>query len=316
MFQLVLVVEGKKLYYHQAVVAQHSALLKSLLLRFVSILEFFMPALVRSGCCKCKGEDCRRSSENIFISLSDVRISTVQYVMDIIYAGRFVIISPDFIFRCVLVITLIFYSGNIAGDTEEYKQALDMLGIDTVVVDTVDAAHGFVLEEIVEAAEVAIIAPKIKTEVNGVNSSNAELQKQELKRSEKNQEEIKRKRKEKEEERRKRRKEVSEESMKRAQVREEAAREATASVQPSGPVTHVAKHAVVEKPPAPLPAPAVKAPESQQPDEKDEEIEIIGDSSSSEAKAEVAERFSCPFKDCSSESRTAQSIKVCNMSWR
>ena len=70
---LVLVVEGKKLYYHQAVLAQHSALLKSLLLQ--------------SSCCKCQGKDCRRSSENIFISLGEVKIATVQYVMDIIYYG-------------------------------------------------------------------------------------------------------------------------------------------------------------------------------------------------------------------------------------
>merc|ERR1719341_117920 len=41
----------------------------------------------------------------------------------------------------------------------------------------------------------------------------------------------------------------------------------------------------------------------------DEEVEIIGSEKRAD-KVEVVERFTCPFPDCSSESRTAQSIKV------
>ena len=42
----------------------------------------------RSGCCKCKGDECRRSGENVFVTVTDVSAATVQYVMDLIYAGR------------------------------------------------------------------------------------------------------------------------------------------------------------------------------------------------------------------------------------
>merc|ERR1719234_2539695 len=41
----------------------------------------------------------------------------------------------------------------------------------------------------------------------------------------------------------------------------------------------------------------------------DEEVEIIGSEKRAD-KVEVVERFTCPFPDCGSESRTAQSIKV------
>ena len=39
-------------------------------------------------------------------------------------------------------------SGNIAGDTEDYKSVLDMLQINTIVVDALNAFEGFVLDEI------------------------------------------------------------------------------------------------------------------------------------------------------------------------
>ena len=105
-------VEGKKLYYHQAVLAQHSQLVKSLLLK--------------NSCCKCAGVDCSRNAGNVFMTLDGVKTDTVQYVMDMIYAG----------------------SGNMTGDTEDYKSVLDMLQINTIVVDALNSFEGFILEEI------------------------------------------------------------------------------------------------------------------------------------------------------------------------
>merc|ERR1719233_1997590 len=109
---LVFLVEGKKLYYHQAVIAQHSELVRNILLK--------------NNCCKCGGAECSRNAGNIFISLDGVKINTVQYVMDMIYAG----------------------SGGIAGDTDDYKSVLGMLQINTIVVDALDSLEGFVLEDI------------------------------------------------------------------------------------------------------------------------------------------------------------------------
>lgn len=250
---LVLIVEGKKLYYHQAVLAQHSSLLKTLLLK--------------SGCCKCHGEDCRRSSENIFISLGEVKISTVQYVMDIIYSG----------------------SGAIAGDTEEYRAVIDMIKIHTLVVEDLDSSEGFVLEEVAGEAVAAAAAPKIEAK-----ESPAELRKQEVK---KKQEEYKRKKREKDEEKRK-------------EERNKRKREASVeTLKPTGPI--------LDSPKASLEVlgPGIGARGSERPREvkaggleepievKDEEVEIL-------AGPRQEERFSCPFQDCSSESRTAQSIKV------
>jgi len=114
---LVFLVEGKKLYYHQAVIAQHSELVRNILLK--------------NNCCKCGGADCSRNAGNIFISLDDVKINTVQYVMDMIYAG----------------------SGGIAGDTDDYKSVLGMLQINTIVVDALDSLEGFVLEDILQQVE-------------------------------------------------------------------------------------------------------------------------------------------------------------------
>ena len=86
--QLVLVVEGRRLMYHQAVVAQHSSLLKDLMLRWRREMFLFankttylvgkkshsfnlvIPSslfLPRTGCCKCQGEHCRRVSGDVVV---------------------------------------------------------------------------------------------------------------------------------------------------------------------------------------------------------------------------------------------------------
>ena len=223
---LVLVVEGKKLYYHQAVLAQHSALIKSLLLR--------------SGCCKCKGEVCRRNSENIFISLDDVQIGVVQYVMDIIYSG----------------------CGNIAGDTEEYKKVLDMLKIDTILVEEVDSTT---LNETV-AEETNINWENIETHPSTENSE------------ERKPEDLKRKRREREFDRKKK------------------------LIENKDITTIIDKK---------YPEISVESQHTTTKDDEAEIVEIINDSRDEQMiRKDSSDKFSCPFQDCSSESRTAQSIKV------
>ena len=161
-----------------------------------------------------------------------------------------------------------------------------MIKIHTLVVEDLDSSEGFVLEEV--AAEV-VAAPKSEAK-----DSPAELKKQEVK---KKQEEYKRKKREKDEEKRK---------------EERNKRKREASVEPMKPPGQIleAPRASLEKP-----GPGIGARGSERPLEvktggleepievKDEEVEIL-------AGPKQEERFSCPFQDCSSESRTAQSIKV------
>lgn len=222
---LVLVVEGKQLYYHQAVLAQHSALIKSLLLK--------------SGCCKCNGELCSRNSD-IFISLDDVQIGVVEYVMDIIYSG----------------------CGNIGGDTEEYKKVLDMLKIDTILVEEIDSTT---LNEIV-------------AEETNSNWGNTEPHPATDNSGERKHEDFKRKRREREFDRKKKLLEN---------------KEITTIIDKKYPEISVEpQHANIK-------------------DDEAEIVEIINDSRDEQlTKKDSAEKFHCPFEDCSSESRTAQSIKV------
>merc|ERR1719402_324350 len=74
---------------------------------------------------QCLREECRRISDDVVVSLTDVSAAQVQYVMDIIYSG----------------------GGSMAGDVEEYKEVLRMLAIDTVVLDEVEVQEGFVFEK-------------------------------------------------------------------------------------------------------------------------------------------------------------------------
>ena len=68
--------------YHQAVMAQHSSLLKDLMLRCnkfnitssygrkMSTTEKIMCFICRTGCCKCLGEECRRISDDVVVRFS------------------------------------------------------------------------------------------------------------------------------------------------------------------------------------------------------------------------------------------------------
>ena len=198
--------------------------------------------------------------------------------MDIIYSGRYVPTVPS--------TSNSLLSGAIAGDTEEYRAVIDMIKIHTLVVEDLDSSEGFVLEEV---AGETVAAPKTEAK-----DSLAELKKQEVK---KKQEEYKRKKREKDEEKRK-------------EERNKRKREASVEpMKPTGPILEAPK-ASLEKP-----GPGIGVRGSERPIEvkaggleepievKDEEVEIL-------AGPRQEERFSCPFQDCSSESRTAQSIKV------
>ena len=163
-----------------------------------------------------------------------------------------------------------------AGDVAGYRGVVDMLGIDTILLDTLATEHGFVVEEIAETVA-KDKAAKLETVAKEKVEKEQQRRKQEEGRRKKKEDE---KRREKDEERSNKRKRESLEVVKQSSI--EAAKAQMASRRGSMEVKAASKAEV-----------------------KDEEIEIIG----SETKAEV-ERFTCPFPDCSSESRTAQSIKV------
>jgi len=305
---LVFLVEGKKLYYHQAVLAQHSQLVKSL--------------LSKTSCCKCNGVDCSRNAGNVFITLDGVKTDTVQYVMDMIYAG----------------------SGNMVGDTEDYKSVLDMLQINTIVVDALNSFEGFILEEIFSqggsdiglrgVSEGSITlndaleeeSRKVDQELKETNKAlkKLEREKKKLAVEEKKKQEIDRKR-----DRRSRNRKPS--------YAEEDSREGledntedTIKVEENKTVETIeltrsrTESVVVQKSKTtsdtPQPSAVTTKTSYNQPISKssndDDDCEIIIDSeiekkiTSVEIKAEESERYVCPFKDCRSESKNAQSIKV------
>merc|ERR1719318_773178 len=300
--QLVFLVEGKKLYYHQAVLAQHSQLVKSL--------------LVKTSCCKCKGVDCSRNAGNVFVTLDGVKTDTVQYVMDMIYAG----------------------SGNMAGDTEDYKSVLDMLQINTIVVDALNSFEGFILEEIFsqggsdatdgssslnDALEEE--SRKVDQELKETNKAlkKLEREKKKLAVEEKKKQEIERKR----DRRSRSRKTVyaDENSRDGLQGKNEDAMEVdetklAETIEPTRTEAVVIQKSKSTSDTPQTPTVTTKSSSNQPPISKslndDDDCEIIIDSeiekknTTVEVKAEEAERYVCPFKDCRSESKNAQSIKV------
>jgi len=301
---LVFLVEGKKLYYHQAVLAQHSQLAKSLLLK--------------NSCCKCYGVDCSRNAGNVFITLDSVKINTVQYVMDIIYSG----------------------SGNIAGDTEEYKSVVDMLKIHTIVVDSVDAQEGFIMEEIISEVDSDMIVDdanhesssisdaleeesrKVDQELKETNKALKKLEKEKKKLAleEKKKQEMEKKRDRKsrnrrpnymEEDRRDGPEENIEEDVKADHI--ETAQKTTISATNESVVKEKVKSSTDVPNLAKVPTKSSSIKSSAQ----DDDCEIIDDSlteknntSVEEVKNEEVERYICPFNECQSESKNAQSIKV------
>ena len=299
-------VEGKKLYYHQAVLAQHSQLVKSLLLK--------------NSCCKCAGVDCSRNAGNVFMTLDGVKTDTVQYVMDMIYAG----------------------SGNMTGDTEDYKSVLDMLQINTIVVDALNSFEGFILEEIFSqgGSDIGLQdvpegssslndaleeeSRKVDQELKETNKAlkKLEREKKKLAVEEKKKQEIERKR----DRRSRNRKPMYAEEDCRDGVQDNTEDtmdvEETKTVETIEPTRTESVVIQKSKTTSDTPQPSYVATKSinvmpiTKSSNDDDDCEIIIDSEiekkniSVELKAEESERYVCPFKDCRSESKNAQSIKV------
>eukprot|EP00092_Neocalanus_flemingeri_P041110 GFUD01044768.1.p1 GENE.GFUD01044768.1~~GFUD01044768.1.p1 ORF type:complete len:581 (-),score=135.69 GFUD01044768.1:143-1885(-) len=305
---LVFLVEGKKLYYHQAVLAQHSQLVKSLLLK--------------NSCCKCFGVDCSRNAGNVFITLDSVKVNTVQYVMDMIYAG----------------------GGNIAGDTDDYKSVVDMLHIDTILVDAVDAPEGFIMEEIISEIGSDMIldnvhkgsslisdaleeeSRKVDQELKETNKALRKLEKEKKKLAleEKKKQEMEKKR----DRRSRNRKPINAEEKNRdesidnqeetekgneIETKEKKTLSTVIEIGLKGKVNTMADSPKL----ATVPIKSSSEPKKSSAD--DDDCEIIIDSeneneknqtSIEEVKSDEVERYICPFKDCRSESKNAQSIKV------
>ena len=194
-----------------------------------------------------------------------------------------------------------------AGEVEKYKEVLKMLAINTIILEEVEVQEGFVYEKEQVAKEKVDPPLSFKVEVKAREA--------EIERKKKKAEESRRKKQEKE----KLKKKVEEDfvskvnsPMESSKFRSSAVPNKTLEVKnlgltmvkmPERSATSIAKP--VEKPVLSM----TRVPEKMSIEIDDEEVEIIGSEERAE-KVEVVERFTCPFPDCSSESRTAQSIKV------
>ena len=226
-----------------------------------------------------------------------------------------------------------------AGDVEEYQEVLKLLAINTVVLEEVQIEEGFVYEN----KEKAVSPRSVKAEVKAREAESERKKKKAEESRRKKQEKEKSKRKVEEQavsrvENAVKRKveeeafskvEYSVESSKlKRRVEEEVFSKVGNSQVSSKFHSSIVPNNALEVKNSGLTM--VKMPERSamniaQPVEKpvlsmtrvpemsieidDEEVEIIGSEKRAD-KVEVVERFTCPFPDCSSESRTAQSIKV------
>ena len=95
-------VGGSRLSYHKAVLSQHSALVRSL--------------LQDTGWCQC----C-----DVVITLDDVSLDDVKYVMDLIYNGA---------------------GGTSSQDNGDIKHVVSMLQIETILVEELVAEDGSSVE--------------------------------------------------------------------------------------------------------------------------------------------------------------------------
>jgi len=193
-----------------------------------------------------------------------------------------------------------------------------MLAIDTVVLDEVEVEEGFVFEK----QEMAASPISVKAEVKARQA--------ESERKRKKADESRRKKQEKEKLKRK----VEEQAVSKAEnalkkkVEEETFSKVGNPLESPKFRSPVPNNVLEVKNPGltmikmpdrsalnitqPVEKPVLsmtRVPEMSSIQIDDEEVEIIGSEKRAD-KVEVVERFTCPFPDCSSESRTAQSIKV------
>jgi len=308
---LVLVVEGRKLYYHQAVLVQHSALVKSLLLK--------------SSCCKCGGRECSRNSGNIFITLEGLQVDTVQYVMDILYAG----------------------GGSIAGDSHDYAKVVEMLQIQTVMIDKVEAKDGFTKDEFnlaaareeKENAKKVMSQEKIDDRGKERDVDRGKVEVLEVGSAPKKKDETKAPPVKRGGKRNLRANSSNKEDVKEVEIEEKSKTEPEPKKKPEievreekNPSTSNKLAQLVEKYAGKKVDGAktlskdnfsgVKAATNQSGKTADlkaakENIEIVIDDDDNDGKVEKIEssnndneKYYCPFKDCKSESKTSQSIKV------
>ena len=100
--QVTFIVAGSRLSYHKAVLNQHSRLIRSL--------------LQDDGWCKCY---------DVVLSLDDVSLEDVKFVMDLIYNGA---------------------GGLSSQNHEAIKAVISMLQIETIVVDDLQVEEGLAVE--------------------------------------------------------------------------------------------------------------------------------------------------------------------------
>eukprot|EP00092_Neocalanus_flemingeri_P018439 GFUD01019958.1.p1 GENE.GFUD01019958.1~~GFUD01019958.1.p1 ORF type:complete len:629 (+),score=183.81 GFUD01019958.1:175-2061(+) len=100
---LTFLIDGVKHQYHQAILAQHSSLLRDM---------FSM-----AKCCKCFGFECMHEAREIIITLDNVKEEVFKVAMEIVYDG----------------------CGKVPNDVEEFKSVVSMLCLDSLFIrDTKD----------------------------------------------------------------------------------------------------------------------------------------------------------------------------------
>lgn len=266
------VVAGSRLSYHKAVLSQHSRLIRSL--------------LQDDGWCKCY---------DVVISLDDVGLNDVKAVMELIYNG----------------------TGGISSQNHgDIKAVISMLQIDTIVVDDLEAEEGVVLEALNTSGigvveEEDVLVTKSLSE-DGVKESvmPSKIVQEEPEVIEKT---VKRRG-------RKRKQDLDvvttpkTEEIKTSVTNKESKKPSNPSfIEPSSMKTlpKVLSNTSTENPQVQdvFLTPTVKKSKTGSVDVCEITIDIDDDDKLSEAPAE-SEKFLCPYKDCQSDSKNAQSIKV------
>merc|ERR1712096_487410 len=95
---LTFVIGGVRHHYHQAILAQHSSMLRDML------------AMAR--CCKCLGAECMHESREMVITLDNVNEEVFKVVMEIVYDG----------------------CGKVPDEVDEFKSIVNMLNLDSLFV--------------------------------------------------------------------------------------------------------------------------------------------------------------------------------------
>jgi len=284
---ITIVAEGMRLEYHKAVLVQHSRLLRQL--------------ITEKSWCGC---------QDVVISLDDVTASSVRNVMDLIYSGV----------------------GGVAGDrSKDFTQVIDMLQIDTIVVSDVEMEEtstfgGF--HDLVNkrrssmSNEAPVSVPPEDLLVTRSMSAKAKAKTVERSRTVsmdtmellRNLQEEKNKVTPEEAGRQKRgrKKKMGEmDGRVRPEVSAVAKELTNANKSPDLPSksNFVKENVNINKFKPSSPAPPVKIVKSN-PRVSDAEIVIDDDIKKEVVRNDENDKYVCPYHDCQSESKSAQSIKI------